>query len=86
MPPTGKPTRSGMVLTKSLLFFGEGPGGSPLLHAVDKATGAKVAQIALPASVTGVPITYMHEGRQFIVMAVSDFRSPAKLIALALPE
>ena len=86
LPPTGKPTRSGMVLTKSLLFFGEGPGGSPLLHAVDKATGVTVAEIELPASVTGVPITYMYEGRQFIVMAVSDFRSPAKLIALALPE
>jgi len=86
LPPTGKPTRSGMVLTKSLLFFGEGPGGSPLLHAVDKATGATVAEIELPASVTGVPITYMHEGRQFIVMAVSDFRNPAKLVALALPE
>lgn len=86
LPPTGKPTRSGMVLTKSLLFFGEGPGGSPLLHAVDKATGETVAEIELPASVTGLPITYMHEGRQFIVMTVSDFRNPARLVALALPE
>jgi glucose dehydrogenase len=86
LPPTGKPTRSGMALTKSLLFFGEGPGGSPLLHAVDKATGETVAEIELPASVTGLPITYMHEGRQFIVMTVSDFRNPARLVALALPE
>jgi len=85
IPPTGKPTRSGMVLTKSLLFFGEGPGGSPLLHAVDKATGATVAEIELPASVTGVPMTYMMDGRQFILMTVSDFRNGAKLIALALP-
>lgn len=85
IPPTGKPTRSGMVLTKSLLFFGEGPGGSPLLHAVDKATGETVAEIELPASVTGVPMTYMMDGRQFILMTVSDFRNGAKLIALALP-
>lgn len=85
IPPTGKPTRSPMVLTKSLLFFGEGPGGSPLLHAVDKATGETVAEIELPASVTGVPMTYMMDGKQFILMTVSDFRNGAKLIALALP-
>lgn len=85
IPPTGKPTRSGLILTKSLLFFGEGPGGDPVLHAVDKATGATVAEIALPASATGIPMTYMHEGKQYLVMAVSDFRSPAKIIALTLP-
>ncbi len=85
IPPTGKPTRSGMVLTRSLLFFGEGPGGSPLLHAVDKATGETIAEIELPASVTGVPMTYMMDGKQFILMTVSDFRSGAKLIALSLP-
>ena len=85
IPPTGKPTRAGMVLTKTLLFFGEGPRGDPLLHAVDKATGETVARIDLPASVTGVPITYMHDGKQYIVVTVSDFRSPARFIALALP-
>ncbi|MEX0964338.1 MAG: hypothetical protein WDZ52_09920 [Pseudohongiellaceae bacterium] len=85
IPATGKPTRSGMVLTKSLLFFGEGPGGSPLLHAVDKASGETVAEIALPASVTGMPMTYMMDGKQFILMTVSDFRSGARLIALTLP-
>lgn len=85
IPPTGKPTRSGLVLTKSLLFFGEGPGGSPLLHAVDKATGKTVAKIDMPASVTGVPMTYMHDGKQYLVMSVSDFRSAAKIVALALP-
>lgn len=85
IPPTGKPTRSSLILTKSLLFAGEGPGGDPILHAIDKATGETVANIALPASVTGVPMTYMHEGKQFLVMTVSDFSSAAKIIALALP-
>lgn len=85
LPATGKPTRSGMVLTKSLLFFGEGPGGSPLLHAVNKATGETVAEIELPASATGVPMSYMHEGKQYILMTVSDFRNGATLVALALP-
>lgn len=85
IPPTGKPTRSGLILTKSLLFAGEGPGGDPVLHAIDKATGETIANIDLPASVTGVPMTYMHEGKQFLVMTVSDFASPAKIIALTLP-
>ncbi len=85
LPPTGKPTRSGLIATKSLLFFGEGPGGDPVLHAVDKATGDTVANIALPASATGVPMTYMLDGKQYIVMAVSDFRNPARIVALALP-
>jgi glucose dehydrogenase len=85
IPPTGKPTRSSLILTKSLLFAGEGPGGDPVLHAIDKATGETVANIMLPASVTGVPMTYMHEGKQFLVMTVSDFSSAAKIIALTLP-
>jgi glucose dehydrogenase len=85
IPPTGKPTRSSLILTKSLLFAGEGPGGDPVLHAIDKATGETVANIALPASVTGVPMTYMHKGKQFLVMTVSDFSSAAKIIALTLP-
>lgn len=85
IPATGKPTRSGMVLTKSLLFFGEGPGGAPLLHAVDKVTGETIAEIELPASATGMPMTYMVDGKQYIVMTVSDFQNGAKLVALALP-
>ena len=85
IPATGKPTRSSLILTKSLLFAGEGPGGDPVLHAIDKATGETVANIALPASVTGVPMTYMHNGKQFLVMTVSDFSSAAKIIALTLP-
>lgn len=84
-PPTGKPTRSGVLLTKTLLFHGEGPGGSPILHALDKATGETIARIELPASVTGVPMTYMLDGKQYLAMTVSDFRNAAKIIALALP-
>jgi len=85
IPRTGKPTRSGLVLTKSLLFAGEGPGGDPVFRAYDKSTGEIVAEIELPASVTGVPMTYLHEGKQYIAMTVSDFRSPARIVVLALP-
>ena len=85
LPPTGKPTRAGLVLTRSLLFFGEGPRGDAVLHAVDKATGETVARVELPATVTGVPMTYMHNGKQYIVVTVSDLQSPARFVALALP-
>lgn len=85
LPPTGKPTRAGLVLTKTLLFAGEGPRGDPVLRAIDKATGGTVAEIALPAAATGAPMTYMHRGRQYIVTAVSDFRQSARFVALALP-
>lgn len=85
IPRTGKPTRSVLVLTKTLLFAGEGAGGPPVLRAHDKTTGEIVAEIETPAPVTGVPITYMHKGKQYLAMTVSDLRNPAKLITLALP-
>ena len=82
---TGAPTRSGLLLTKSLLFAGEGRGGNPLFRAHDKQSGEIVATIALPAAQTGQPITYLHEGKQYIVMAVSGRGHAGEYIALALP-
>ena len=82
---TGKPTRSGLVLTKSLLFAGEGVGGDPVLWAHDKATGDIVARLDMPGVVTGVPMTYMHEGKQYLVTAVSPRGEAARIVALALP-
>ncbi len=81
---TGKPTRSGLVLTKSLLFAGEGVGGSPVLWALDKTTGSIVAEIEMPGTVTGVPMTYMHNGKQYLVMAISTPGSSSRIVALTL--
>ena len=86
IPATGKPTRSGMVLTKTLLFTTEGPGVDAVLHARDKTTGETIARIELPASATGLPMTYMHEGKQYVVVTVSNFRDAAKIVALSLPD
>lgn len=85
IPRTGAPTRSGLLVTKTLLFAGEGPGGSAVFRAYDKKTGDIIAEIPLPASQTGLPITYLHEGKQYIVMAVSDRKNPGEYIALTLP-
>ncbi len=90
---TGRMDRGGLLATKTLLFAGEGGGmfaaagsGGAMLRAHDKATGAVLAEIELPANQTGLPMTYMHEGRQFVVVAVGARGHPGELVALALPE
>ncbi len=83
---TGIPTRAGLLLTRSLLFAGEGQGGNPVFRAHDKATGEIVAEIELPASQTGTPMTYMIDDQQYIVMAVSGRGTTPSLVALTLPD
>jgi len=91
LPRMGKPTRAGIVVTKTLLFAGEGWGtvgnirGAPVFRAHDKQTGEILAEIELPATQSGPPSTYMVDGRQYIVMMVTDGKSPTELVALALP-
>jgi glucose dehydrogenase len=63
-----------------------GPGyGEPYFRAYDKVTGTVVAEIELPAGATGAPMTYLHGGKQYIVVAVGGLDAPPELIALALP-
>ncbi len=85
IPRTGKVSRAGVLVTKTLLFAGEGASGAAMFRALDKATGETVAEIELPNAQVGLPMTYMHEGRQFIVISVGGGGQPAELIALALP-
>jgi quinoprotein glucose dehydrogenase len=70
VPPTGSPSQAQLLVTKNFLFAGEGSGGLAVFHAYDKKTGAEVWQSPMPAGpVTGVPMTYMHQGKQYVVMA-----------------
>jgi quinoprotein glucose dehydrogenase len=85
IPRTGKPSRAALLVTKTLLFAGEGWNGDPILRAHDKRTGEIIAEIELPGSVGAKPMTYMLNGRQYIVMAVGK-PNPSELVALALPE
>jgi quinoprotein glucose dehydrogenase len=85
LPRTGKSAHANLLVTRTLLFYGEGRGGGPLFHAVDKATGQEIASVALPAPTNAAPITYLHRGRQYIVVAVASADVPAELVALALP-
>jgi len=89
----GQPERSPLLVTKTLLFgadgsglFNAGPGGGgKKFRALDKKTGATIFEMELPASTTGVPMTYMANDRQYIVVATGGRGTPAELIALALP-
>ncbi|MFO0689497.1 MAG: PQQ-binding-like beta-propeller repeat protein [Myxococcota bacterium] len=92
LPRTGRPDRAGLLVTKTLLFAGEGGGmyglpggGGPMLRAHDKTTGEIIAELELPANQTGLPMTYAVDGRQFIVVAVGAPDHPGELVALALP-
>jgi len=90
---TGKPSRSPLLVTKTLLFGADGNnlwaspagGGGNMFRAIDKKTGKIIHEMALPAMATGVPMTYVVDGRQFIVVAVGAMGVPAELVALALP-
>lgn len=101
----GVPGRPSPLVTKTLLFVGEGqtnlrPGGrvpaempieiatnsgGPTFRAYDKNNGDIVWEIELEAGTTGAPITYMHEGRQTILVAIGDREYSPELIAFQLP-
>tara|TARA_B100000029_G_scaffold516253_2_gene628069 strand:- start:73435 stop:75432 length:1998 start_codon:yes stop_codon:yes gene_type:complete len=86
LPKTGKANRIGSLVTKTLLFAGEGYNGSPYLHAYDKNSGAVVSSATLPSSQSGMPMTYMHNNVQYIVMTVGGSGHPAELVALKLGD
>jgi quinoprotein glucose dehydrogenase len=87
IPRTGSPSQAGLLVTKTLLFAGEGSGGQAVFHAYDKATGAEIWQTALPGPQVSLPMTYMHNGRQFVVMGVrGTANSGAQLVAFAIPQ
>lgn len=58
---------------------------NPKLCAHDKATGKVVGEVALPRNATGAPMTYMLNGRQYIVVPTGGSNLPAELIAFCLP-
>jgi quinoprotein glucose dehydrogenase len=61
--------------------------GNPLLHARDKKTGTILKSVELPAPGQYGMMTFMHQGKQYIVVQAGSARrnQPGQLIALALP-
>jgi quinoprotein glucose dehydrogenase len=93
IPRTGRQGRIGTLVTKTLVVAGEGgmftlPDGrrGAMLRAYDKGTGREVGAVYMPAPQSGSPMTYLHQGRQHIVVAISTPPNiPGELIAFRLP-
>ena len=88
IPRTGSVSHAGHACDKTLLFAGEGLTGQPFFRAHDKGTGEILWETRIPTGgpQSGLPMTYMHGGRQFIVFAASSTAGgSAQLVAYALP-
>tara|TARA_B100000686_G_scaffold248703_1_gene258542 strand:- start:2256 stop:4223 length:1968 start_codon:yes stop_codon:yes gene_type:complete len=92
LPRTGRVGRVGTLVTKTLVIAGEAgtfttPSGDEgaMLRAYDKTTGNEVGSVYMPAGASGSPMTYMHEGQQYIVLAISGGGFAGELIAFRLP-
>jgi glucose dehydrogenase/cytochrome c5 len=77
------------LLIKDMFFLGEsgnlaGGSGGPLIRAYDKKDGHRLMALELPALVTGAPMTYMHRGKQYIAIPISQPGRPAEIVALSL--
>lgn len=98
--------RPGPLLTKTLLFIGEGsnvgvrgggrvPDGMPLeivtnygepwFRAYDKTTGDVIWETELDAGTTGVPMTYLHHGKQYVLVPIGGLEVHGQWIAFSLP-
>jgi quinoprotein glucose dehydrogenase len=92
IPRTGQAGIVGTLVTKSLLIAGEAQvtsaAGHPrgaLLRAYDKATGKDAGSVLMPAQQSGSPMTYMFNGKQYLVVAVGGGNYPGELLAFRLP-
>ena len=96
LPPLGYPNRPAPLLTKTLLFLGEGSDAisgtagadwtwGTKFRAYDKATGNVIWEMDLPSGTTAGPMTYVVKAKQYIVVAVGARNHPSEYIALALP-
>ena len=95
LPPLGQGGRVSPLVTKTLVFLGEGintgmpalpPGsGGNMFRAYDKATGEVISEIELPGGTTSPPMTYRVDGKQYIVVVVGWEDMPSEYVALALP-
>lgn len=88
---TGQPGSVGLLITKTLVVVGDSqltttpqhPRGA-MLRAHDKNTGKEVGSVLMPAPQSGSPMSYMIDGKQYIIVAVSGGAYSGEYIAYAL--
>ena len=93
IPKTGQGASVGIMVTKTVAVAGDpqitappGRGRGAMLRAYDKRTGAEVGAVLMPAGITGSPMTYSVNGRQYIIVGVSGGNYTGEYIAYALPQ
>jgi quinoprotein glucose dehydrogenase len=94
IPRTGQTSYNiGTLVTKSLVIAGDAqvtttsdhPRGA-MLRAYDQKTGKEVGSVLMPASQSGSPMTYMINGKQYLLVAVSGGNYSGEYICYALPD
>jgi quinoprotein glucose dehydrogenase len=93
IPRTGQSGAVGVLVTKTLVIAGEpvsttlpGRPRGAMLRAYDKSTGQEMGAVYMPAPQSGSPMTYMVNGKQYIVIAVSGGNYSGEYIAFTLPS
>jgi quinoprotein glucose dehydrogenase len=92
IPRTGQANSVGTLVTRTLVIAGDSqfttttdrPRGA-MLRAYDKATGKEVGAVYMPAPQSGSPMTYLLNGKQYIVVAVSGGPYSGEYLAFSLP-
>ena len=74
------------LLTSTLLFTTVDRQRSepPMLFAYDKATGEVLLEFELQGGVHANPMTYLYEGRQYVVVSLNGGQEGEGVVALAL--
>ena len=92
IPRTGRLGRVGVLVTKTLTIAGDSgiatqPNGQrgAMLRAYEKATGSELDAVFMPAPQSGSPMTYLHNGKQYLVIAISGGNYSGELVAFKLP-
>jgi quinoprotein glucose dehydrogenase len=93
IPRTGQGASVGIMVTKTMLVVGDSQITTPpgrargaMLRAYDKKDGHEIGAVLMPAAISGSPMTYSVNGRQYIIVAVSGGNYTGEYIAYALPQ
>jgi quinoprotein glucose dehydrogenase len=93
IPKTGQPGSVGLFVTKTLVVLGdpsvtttpEHPRGA-MLRAYDKNNGQQVGAVWMPAPQSGSPMSYMANGKQYIIVSISGGNYSGEYLAFSLPS
>jgi quinoprotein glucose dehydrogenase len=81
-PRTGSGRQAALFTTPDMLVYaGRASNNRPQIFAIDKATGEELSRVQIPGPNRYGMMTYMHGGRQYIVLNTGSSR-----VAMALPN